>query len=64
MTGSGPIEAGEVVVEPGKPVTVAFLLIKDDVPALRIQVLDADTDAILYLSPKDIPVRLRSLSHE
>jgi hypothetical protein len=58
MTGSGPIEAGEVVVEPGKPVTVAFLLIKDDIPALRIQVLDADTDATLYLSPKDIPVRL------
>ena len=58
MTGSGPIEAGEVVVEPGKQVTIAFLLIKDDIPALRIQILDADTDATLYLSHKDIPVRL------
>lgn len=57
MTGTGPIEGGEVVIEPGKPVTVAFLLIKDDIPSLQIQVLDADTDATLALS-KDIPVRL------
>jgi PglZ domain len=58
MTGTGPIDAGEVIIEPTKPVMVAFLLIDDSIPALRIQVLDADTDATLFLSPKDIPVRL------
>jgi hypothetical protein len=58
MTAVGQIEDGVVTVEPGNPVNVAFLLTDDQVPALRIQVLDADTDAVLYTSPKDIPVRL------
>ena len=58
MTATGQIEDGIVTVEPGKPVNVAFLLTDDQVPALRIQVLDADTDAVLYTSPKDIAVRL------
>lgn len=58
MTATGQIEDGIVTLEPGKPVNVAFLLTDDQAPALRIQVLDADTDAVLYTSPKDIPVRL------
>lgn len=58
MTATGQIEDGIVTLEPGKPVNVAFLLTDDQAPDLRIQVLDADTDAVLYTSPKDIPVRL------
>jgi hypothetical protein len=58
MTATGQIEDGVVTIEPGKPVNVAFLLTDDQVPALRIQVLDAETDAVLFTSSKDIPVRL------
>jgi hypothetical protein len=58
MTTTGPVEDGEVVIEPGKVVTVGLILTDDMIEALRFQVLDADTDAILYESPKDIPVRL------
>jgi hypothetical protein len=58
MTTTGPIENGEVRLEPNQPTTVALVLTDDTIPALRIQVLDADTDAVLFQSPKDIPVRL------
>jgi hypothetical protein len=58
MTTSGPIENGEVTLEPNKSVTVGLILADDTITSLRIQVLDADTDAVLYQSPKDIPVRL------
>jgi hypothetical protein len=37
---------------------VAFMLTDDEVKSVGIQILDAETDAVLYLSPKDIPVRL------
>jgi hypothetical protein len=40
------------------PVTIAFLLNDETVPSLRIVVQDASTDAELYRSPADIPVRL------
>lgn len=52
------LDDGQLRVEAGKSVTVGFILTDDAVNALRIQVLDAETDAILYASPKDIPVRL------
>jgi hypothetical protein len=58
MTTTGPIENGEVSLEPGQSVTVALILTDETIQALRIQVLDADTDAVLFQSPKDIPVRL------
>ncbi|NEJ90893.1 PglZ domain-containing protein [Rhizobium leguminosarum] len=58
MTSNGAIEDGVVVVEPGKAINVAFLLSDDQVKTLKIQVLDADTDAVLYASPEAIPVRL------
>jgi hypothetical protein len=58
MTTAGPIENCVVTIEPGKAVNVAFLMTDDAIPALRIQIFDADTDAMLYASPKDIPVRL------
>ncbi|HUP24847.1 MAG TPA: PglZ domain-containing protein [Thermoanaerobaculia bacterium] len=49
---------GCVTLEPGKPVTVAFLLSDESGTALRIVVQDPATDAELYRSPTDIPVRL------
>ncbi len=58
MTSAGAIDDGVVVVEPGKAINVAFLLSDDQIKSLKIQVLDADTDAVLYASPDAIPVRL------
>jgi hypothetical protein len=58
MTSAGTIEDGIVVLEPGTAVNVAFLLNDDQIDKLKIQVLDAETDAVLYTSPADIPVRL------
>jgi hypothetical protein len=49
---------GSVKLRPGKPVTVAFLLSDESAPSLRIVIQDPTTDAELYRSPKDIPVRL------
>ena len=50
--------SGCVMLEPDKPVTVAFLLTDESVASLRIVVQDPATDAELYRSPTDIPVRL------
>jgi hypothetical protein len=47
-----------VKLQPGKPATVAFLLSDESVASLRIVVQDPATDAELYRSPNDIPVRL------
>ncbi len=59
MSSAGrPVEAGEVLLEPGKSVTAVLMLTDDTIQTLRIQVLDADTDAVLYESPKDVPVRV------
>jgi hypothetical protein len=52
------LEDGRMTLSPGVQATVAFMLTDDEVKTVRIQVLDAETDAVLYLSPKDIPVRL------
>ena len=49
---------GCVKLQPGKPVMVAFLLTDDSVPSLRVVVQDPATDAELFRSPTDIPVRL------
>ena len=58
MTSAGPAEGGEVLLEPGKSVTAVLMLTDDTIQTLRIQVLDADTDAVLYELPKDVPVRV------
>jgi hypothetical protein len=50
--------SGCVKLEPGKPATVAFQLSDDSVTSLHIVVLDPATDAELYRSPSEIPVRL------
>lgn len=49
---------GCVTLASGKPATVGFLLSDENVEALRIVVLDPATDAELYRSPADIPVRV------
>jgi hypothetical protein len=49
---------GCLTLEAGKPITVAFLLSDERVASLRVVVQDPATDAELYRSPTDIPVRL------
>ncbi|MGF6370777.1 hypothetical protein OKW40_003527 [Paraburkholderia sp. RAU6.4a] len=49
---------GIVELEPNKPVTIAFLLSDENAASLRVVVQDPATDAELYRSPTDIPVRL------
>lgn len=49
---------GCVRLQAGKPVTVAFLLSDESVPSLRIVIQDPSTDAELFRSPTDIPIRL------
>ena len=49
---------GTVKLEPHKPVTIAFLLSDESAASLRVVVQDPTTDAELYRSPTDIPVRL------
>lgn len=49
---------GCVAIEPDKPVTVGFQLSDDTVEFLRVVIQDPTTDAELYRSPTDIPVRL------
>lgn len=60
MAVSAPFDrvAGTVTIEPGKPVTIAFLLSDESAASLRVVVQDPATDADLYRSPTDIPVRL------
>jgi hypothetical protein len=49
---------GCVRIEPNKPVTIAFLLGDESAASLRVVIQDPTTDAELYRSPTDIPVRL------
>lgn len=49
---------GCVPLQSDKPITVAFLLSDESVPSLRVVVQDPATDADLFRSPTDIPVRL------
>jgi hypothetical protein len=49
---------GCVSLQHNKPVTIAFLLSDESAPSLRVVVQDPATDAELYRSPADIPVRL------
>lgn len=51
-------ETGCVRLEQNKPVTIAFILNDESAVALRVVVQDPATDAELYRSPADIPVRL------
>lgn len=50
-------ETGCVKMDPAKPATIAFIL-NEDVPSVRIVIQDPETDAELYRSDSEIPVRL------
>ena len=49
---------GCIKLQAGKPVIIAFLLSDESPSSLRIVIQDPTTDAELYRSPTDIPVRL------
>ena len=49
---------GCVRLEPGQTITIGFLLSDESAESLRVVVQDPETDAELYRSPNDIPVRL------
>ncbi len=49
---------GTVTLEPGEAVSLALLLTDDSVASVRVVVQDPATDAELYRSPAEIPVRL------
>jgi hypothetical protein len=50
--------SGTVILMPGAEVTIGFVLDDDSAEAIRIVVLDPATDAELYRSPADLPIRL------
>ncbi len=58
IAGDLDASAGTVIVQPGKPVTIAFLLSDDTADSVRIVIRDPATDTELYRSPMDIPVHL------
>lgn len=49
---------GCVKLQPGKPTSIAFLLSDESAKSIRVVVQDPMSDAELYRSPTDIPVRL------
>ena len=49
---------GTLVLNPGAPINVGFMLTDDGVGSIRLVVIDPATDAELYHSPHDIPVNL------
>ena len=49
---------GCVRLEPGKPATIAFQLSDDAATSFRVVVQDPATDAELYRSPNEIPIKL------
>jgi hypothetical protein len=56
--GADEQDDGTVVLASGSEASIGFMLHDDTVETLRIVVLDPATDAELYRSPADIPVRL------
>jgi hypothetical protein len=50
--------AGTVALIPGPAATIGFVLDNDEVNSVKIVVLDPATDAELYRSPTELPVRL------
>jgi len=56
--GADEQDDGIVVLQSGSEASIGFMLHDDTVETLRIVVLDPATDAELYRSPADIPVRL------
>ncbi len=49
---------GCVTLEPNTPIAIGFMLTDDSVSSLRVVIQDPVTDAELYRSPAEIPVKL------
>jgi hypothetical protein len=49
---------GTVALAPDGVVSVGFILTDETASSVRLQILDAATDSVLYASPADIPVKL------
>jgi hypothetical protein len=58
VEGTFDATTGCVTVPPNSAITIAFLLSDDTASSLRIAIQDPSTDAELYRSPADIPIRL------
>jgi hypothetical protein len=58
VEGAFDASTGCITVPPNVAITIAFLLSDDTAPSLRIAIQDPSTDAELYRSPADIPIRL------
>jgi hypothetical protein len=58
VDGSLDKATGIVTLDSDRPATVAFLLSDDSVSSVRLVVVDPTTDAELYRSPDEIPVKL------
>jgi hypothetical protein len=54
----GELQSGLLALQPQTPVSVGFILTDERVSSARIQILDAETDRVLWASEADIPVKL------
>lgn len=54
----GELQAGRLALEHQTPISVAFILLDESVSSVQIQVLDAETDRVLWATDADIPVKL------
>ena len=52
------LQGGRMALEPQTPVSVGFILTDESVSSVQIQILDAETDRVLWASDTDIPVKL------
>ena len=58
LAAGADLQNGRLTLQPQTPVSVGFMLTDDEATGVRIQILDAETDAVLYASAADIPVKL------
>ena len=54
----GELQAGRLSLQPQTPVSVGFILTDENVASVQIQILDAETDGVLWASDTEIPVKL------
>ncbi len=54
----GELQAGRLSLQPQTPVSVGFILTDENASSVQIQILDAETDGVLWASDTDIPVKL------
>jgi hypothetical protein len=54
----GDLHGGRLALQPQTPVSVGFILTDETASSAQIQILDAETDRVLWASDGDIPVKL------